>query len=139
LSTRVKTLLKSPRSSSIDCEPCLMKRRSQVRIPPPPTLAWTCQKKKKTLLNVSNRKNESVSDVLSKYQMEMLDILLKDVSRSQISSATKPPLSWCSRSIYMKQQQTSTNNANCHTSYEHLQPVKQTCMPISNMGGEIKN
>jgi hypothetical protein len=97
------------------------------------------KKKKKTLLNISNRKNESVSDVLSKYQMEMLDILLKDVSRSQISSATKPPLSWCSRSIYMKQQQTSTNNANCHTSYEHLQPVKQTCMPISSMGGEIKN
>jgi hypothetical protein len=24
-----------------------MKWRSQVRIPPPPTLVWTCQKKKK--------------------------------------------------------------------------------------------
>jgi hypothetical protein len=36
----------SPSGSSIGCEQRLIKRRSQVRIPPPPTLVWTCQKKK---------------------------------------------------------------------------------------------
>jgi hypothetical protein len=36
----------SPSCSSIGCEPRLIKRRSQDRIPSP-TLVWTCQKKKK--------------------------------------------------------------------------------------------
>jgi hypothetical protein len=36
------------RGSSIGCELHLMKRRSQARIPHPPTLAWACQKKEKT-------------------------------------------------------------------------------------------
>jgi hypothetical protein len=34
----------------------IMKRRSQVRIPPPPTLAWTC--KKKTLIRNNNESSE---------------------------------------------------------------------------------
>nr|GMD07426.1 hypothetical protein Iba_chr06cCG7110 [Ipomoea batatas]GMD11730.1 hypothetical protein Iba_chr06fCG6500 [Ipomoea batatas] len=33
------------------------------------------------------------------YRMEMLYILVKNISRCQISTATKPPLPWCSRSI----------------------------------------
>jgi hypothetical protein len=36
----------------------IMKRRSQVRIPPPPTLTWTCQKKKKTLIRNNNESSE---------------------------------------------------------------------------------
>jgi hypothetical protein len=46
-SVSMNILIESPRGSSISCEPRLMKQRLQVRIPPPPTLAWTCQKKKK--------------------------------------------------------------------------------------------
>jgi hypothetical protein len=41
-------IARSPRGSSIGREPRLMKRRSQDRIPPPLTLVWTCQKKKKS-------------------------------------------------------------------------------------------
>jgi hypothetical protein len=37
----------SPIGSSIGCKQRLIKRRSQVRIFPPPTLARICQKKKK--------------------------------------------------------------------------------------------
>jgi hypothetical protein len=43
----------SSSGNSIGCELRLIKRRSHVRILPPPTLAWTCQKKKKLFyLNV---------------------------------------------------------------------------------------
>jgi hypothetical protein len=40
-----KSIQKSSRGSSIGCESRFMKRRSQDRIPLPPTLVWTCQKK----------------------------------------------------------------------------------------------
>jgi hypothetical protein len=42
-----KNHISSPRDSSIGCELHLMKRKSQIRISPPPTFTWTCQKKKK--------------------------------------------------------------------------------------------
>jgi hypothetical protein len=35
----------SSRGNPIGCEPRIIKRKSQVRIPPPPIFAWTCQKK----------------------------------------------------------------------------------------------
>jgi hypothetical protein len=41
---------KGSRGSSISCEPRFMKRKSQDRIFPPPTLVWTCQKKKKKIV-----------------------------------------------------------------------------------------
>jgi hypothetical protein len=42
----------SSRGNSIGCEPRLIKRRSQDRIPHLPTLVWTCQKKKKKKMNL---------------------------------------------------------------------------------------
>ena len=47
LPSTLKTIHISPRHSSIGCEPCLMKRRSQVRIPPPLPLRGHVKKKKK--------------------------------------------------------------------------------------------
>jgi hypothetical protein len=43
---KAKKKVAFPRGSLIGCEPCLIKRRSQIRIPPPPTLVWTSLKKK---------------------------------------------------------------------------------------------
>jgi hypothetical protein len=37
----------SPRGNSIDCEPRLIKQRSQVQISSPFIFVWICQKKKK--------------------------------------------------------------------------------------------
>jgi hypothetical protein len=54
----IRIALLSPRGSSIGCEPCFMKRSSQVRIPPPLTLAWTCQKKKKNCIILFKKKKK---------------------------------------------------------------------------------
>jgi hypothetical protein len=45
--TNYTTIQISSRGNSIGCKPRIKKRRSQVRIPLPPTLTWKCKKKKK--------------------------------------------------------------------------------------------
>jgi hypothetical protein len=65
--------------SSIGCESCFIKWRSQVRIPPPLTLVWTCKKKKTKGCVGTSRQQSRYSDdeehhtyyeVLSSFDLE---------------------------------------------------------------------
>jgi hypothetical protein len=72
-------MIGSPSDSSIGCESRLMKRRSQVRIPSPPILVWTCQKKKKkkeAMIGETRRVTQTIKGVVKTIDREFLACLL---------------------------------------------------------------
>ena len=72
----------SPRGSSIGCGLRLIKQRSQVRIPSPPSLVWTCQKKKKKHCkrNICAVSHQALRTSFSKLFWEPLNLVcMRDV------------------------------------------------------------